>query len=64
MFQSLELKLGGIVSFGGDQKRKIIGSGTVGNYSLPSITNVIYDVKNQYVKCLVSVNEEQWTWHR
>ena len=29
------------VGFGGDQKGKIIGSGTVGNGSLPSITNVL-----------------------
>jgi hypothetical protein len=41
MFQSLELKLGGVVGFGGDQKGKIIGSGTVGNDTLPSITNVL-----------------------
>jgi hypothetical protein len=118
MFQDLELKPGGVVSFGGNQKGKIIGSGTVGNGKLPSINNVLlveglmhnllsisqlsdngYDVifnqmsckvvnqkdgsvlfngkrknniykirlsdlKNQNVKCLLSVNEEQWVWHR
>lgn len=41
MFQDLELKLGGFVGFRGDQKGKIIGFRTVGNISLPSITNVL-----------------------
>src|ERR1051325_2154288 len=41
MFQSLEFKAGGYVGFGGNQKGKIIGSGTIGNSSLPSITNVL-----------------------
>ena len=41
MFQSLELKSGGYVGFGGNQKGKIIGSGTIGNVTLPSITNVL-----------------------
>lgn len=41
MFQDLELKPGGFVGFGGDQKRKIIGFGTVGNGSLHSVTNVL-----------------------
>ena len=118
MFQDLELRSGGIVGFGGNQKGKIIGSGTVGNGKLPSINNVLlvdglmhnllsisqlsdngYDVifnqssckavsqkdgsvlfngkrknniykirlsdlKNQNVKCLLSVNKEQWFWHK
>lgn len=38
MFQDLELKLSRFVS---DRKGKIIGSGTVGIGSLPSITNVL-----------------------
>ena len=41
MFQSLELKYGGYVGFGGNQKGNIIGSGTIGNSTLPSITNVL-----------------------
>ena len=118
MFQSLELKPGGHVGFGGNQRGKIIGSGTVGNGNLPSINNVLlvdglmhnllsisqlsdngYDIifnqksckavsqkdgtilfngkrknniykiklselKSQNVKCLLSVNNEQWIWHR
>ena len=40
MFQSLELKPGGHVGFGGNP-REIIGSGTVGNGNLPSISNVL-----------------------
>ena len=118
MFQDLELKSGGVVGFGGNQKGKIIGSGTIGNGKLPSITNVLLvdglmhnllsisqlsdngydiifnqkscevisqkdgtvlfngkrknniykirlsDLKDQKVKCLMSVNEEQWVWHR
>jgi hypothetical protein len=36
MFQDLKLKLGGAVGFGGNQKGKIIGKGTIGNgCSLP-----------------------------
>src|ERR1051325_12057746 len=118
MFQSLELKSGGDVKFGGNQKGKIIGSVTIGNGNLPSISNVLlveglahnllsisqlsdngYDIifnqkyckavsqkegsilffvkrkhniykidlsnfKSQNVKCLMSVNDEQWVWHR
>ena len=118
MFQSLEFNPGGQVGFGGDQRGKIIGSGTVGNGNLPSISNVLlvdglmhnllsisqlsdngYDIifnqnlckavsqkdgtilfngkrknniykiklselKSQNVKCLLSVNNEQWIWHR
>src|ERR1051325_6991806 len=41
MFQILELKAGGYIGFEGNQKGKIIGSGTIGNSSLPSITNVL-----------------------
>src|SRR4051812_37937557 len=41
MFQSLELKSGRNVRFGGNQKGKIIGSGTIGNGNYPSITNVL-----------------------
>src|ERR1044072_7549864 len=40
MFQILELKSGGEVKFGGNQKGRIIGSGTIGNGNLPSISNV------------------------
>ncbi|WJX39850.1 hypothetical protein P8452_27360 [Trifolium repens] len=39
MFQTLTLKEGGTVGFGGNQKGKITGTGTVGNSSL-SINNV------------------------
>ena len=41
MFQHLEFKAGGDVKFGGNQKGKIIGSGTIGNGNLPSISNVL-----------------------
>ena len=41
MLQSLEHKLGGIFSFRGDHKRKIIGSRILGSDTLPSITNVL-----------------------
>ena len=41
MFQKLELKSGGVVGFGGDQKSKINGSGTIGNNKLPSINNLL-----------------------
>ena len=41
MFQDLELKSGGVVGFGGDQKGKIIGYGTIGNDKLHSINNVL-----------------------
>ena len=112
MFQSLEHKKGGKVGFGGDQKGRIIGKGTVGTNTSTSITNVLLvdglmhnllsisqicdkgydiifnqssckvinqndksilfqgyrvdniykidlnDLKNQKVKCLMSVNEE------
>src|ERR1044072_6323779 len=118
MFQELELKPGGVVGFGGNQKGKIIGSGTIGNGKSPSIKNVllveglmhnilsispladngydvifnqksckvisqkdastlfngkrknniykirISDLERQNTKCLLSINEEQWVWHR
>src|ERR1051325_8146622 len=41
MFESLELKAGGYIGFRGNQKGKIIGSRTIGNSSLPFITNVL-----------------------
>src|SRR4051812_4018956 len=41
MFQDLVLKSGGEVKFGGDQKGKIIGSGTISMGNSPSITNVL-----------------------
>lgn len=41
MFQDLELKHGGFVGFGGNQNGKIIGSRTIGNDFLLSITNVL-----------------------
>src|SRR3954467_13651696 len=41
MFQILELKPGGIIGFKGDQKGKIVGSRTIGNDYLPSITNIL-----------------------
>src|SRR3954466_13740948 len=40
-FQDLVLKPGGEVKFGGDQKGKIIGSGTISFGNSPSITNVL-----------------------
>ena len=41
MFQELELKPGGVVGFGGNQKGKIIGSGTIGYGKSSSIRNVL-----------------------
>src|ERR1044072_3781142 len=41
MFQELELKPGGVVGFGGNQKGKIIGSGTIGYGKSSSIKNVL-----------------------
>src|SRR3954469_18888337 len=41
MFQDLELKFAGEVKFGGNQKGKIIGSGTICIGDSPSITNVL-----------------------
>src|SRR3954469_18053652 len=41
MFQDLVLKSAGEVKFGGDQKGKIIGSGTISIGNSPSITNVL-----------------------
>src|ERR1051325_7789863 len=118
MFLSLELKAGGYVGLRGNQKGKIIGSRTIDNGSLPSITNVLlvdrlmhnllsisqisdnrydiifnqksckvvsqkdgtilfngkrknniykikhFELKSQNVKCLMSVDNEQWAWHR
>src|ERR1044072_2860944 len=118
MFQSLKLKPGGVVGFGGNQKGKIIGCGTIGNGKNPSIQNVllveglmhnllsisqlsdngydvvfnqksckvisqkdgsilfsghrknniykvsISDLEKQNTKCLLSVHQEQWVWHR
>lgn len=118
MFKELDLKPGGSVAFGGNQKGKIIGTGIIGNNYLPSITNFLlvdglmhnllstsqlsdngydiifnqncykavsqkdgsvlftrksknniykirlYDLEKQNVRCLMLVNEEQWTWHK
>src|ERR1044072_8307527 len=41
LFQRLELKAGGVVGFGGNQKGKIIGSGTIGYGKSSSIKNVL-----------------------
>src|SRR3954471_21239501 len=41
MFQSLEVKSGGDVKFGGNQKGKTKGFGTIGFGNSPSITNVL-----------------------
>src|SRR3954466_6716304 len=41
MFQDLVLKSTGEVKFGGDQKGKIIGSGTISTGNSPSISNVL-----------------------
>src|SRR3954471_21782588 len=41
MFQDLVLKSAREVKFGGDQKGKIIGSGTISISNSPSITNVL-----------------------
>ena len=41
MFQELELKPGGVVGFGGNQKGKIIGSRTIGYGKSSSIKNVL-----------------------
>ena len=48
MFISLDLKHGGVVGLGGDQKGRIIGSGTIGNDSFPSITNVLLVERLKY----------------
>src|SRR3954465_11919342 len=68
MFQDLVLKSAGEVKFGGDQKGKVIGSGTISTGNSPSITNVLLvdglAHKNQKVTCLMSVSEEQWVCHR
>src|SRR3954468_18222914 len=40
-FQDLVFKSGGEVKFGGDQKGKIIGSGTIKSGNSPSISNVL-----------------------
>ena len=42
MFQSLKFKDAGFVGFGGNQKGRIRGSGTIDNGSLPSICDVLY----------------------
>src|ERR1051325_6236658 len=55
MFQSLELKSGGFVGFGGNQKGKIIGSGTIGNDTLPSITNIL--LVDELMHNLLSVSQ-------
>ncbi|XP_050918860.1 uncharacterized protein LOC127136325 [Lathyrus oleraceus] len=41
MFQDLDLKLGGFIGFRGNQKGKVIVSGTIGNDKLTTITNVL-----------------------
>src|ERR1044072_9414438 len=41
LFQELELKAGGVVGFGGNQKDKIIGSGTIGYAKSSSIKNIL-----------------------
>src|ERR1044072_3513781 len=41
LFQKLELKAGGVVGFGGNQKGKIIGSGTIGFGKSSFIKNVL-----------------------
>src|ERR1044072_4507076 len=41
LFQELEFKAGGVVGFGGNQKGKIIGSGTIGYGKSSSIKNVL-----------------------
>src|SRR4051812_41884747 len=41
MFQDLELKSAGEVKFGGNQKGKVIGYGTICIGNSPSITNVL-----------------------
>src|SRR4051812_12223728 len=41
MFQDMVLKSGGEVKFGGDQKGKIIGSGSISIGNSPSISNVL-----------------------
>ena len=42
MFQELELKDVGFMGFGGNQKGKNKGSRTIGNGTLPSISNIMY----------------------
>src|ERR1044072_1805201 len=41
MFQELKLKPGGVVGCGGNQKGKIIGSGTIGYGKSSSIKNIL-----------------------
>ena len=42
MFLDLQHKRGGTVTFGDNQKGKIIGIGKIGKGSLPSIDNVLF----------------------
>ena len=55
MFQSLELKSGGYLGFRGNQKGKIIGSGSIGNGTLPSITNVL--LVDRLIHNLLSISQ-------
>ncbi|WJX68356.1 hypothetical protein P8452_52731 [Trifolium repens] len=48
MFQTLTLKEGGTVGFGGNQKGKIIGT----------------ELTEQKIVCLLSLNDEKWVWHQ
>ena len=55
MFQDLELKLGGFMSFRGDQKGNIIGSGIFGNIYLPYVTNIL--LINRLMHNLLSISQ-------
>src|ERR1051325_3225782 len=58
VFQNLELKSGGDVKFGGNQKGKIIGSGTIGNGNLPSISKVL--LVEGLAHNLLSISHNGW----
>ena len=104
MFQDLQMKKGGKVTFGGNQRGKIAGVGKIGIPPSASIDNVLFveglrhnllsisqlcdsgygvifnkdecivqnnlykiklvDLTKQDVTCLVSVKDNQWTWHK
>ena len=54
MFQSVELKAGGYVGFGGNQKGKIIGSGTIG-YSEHSKGYRVYNTETRIVEESINI---------
>ncbi|WJX24545.1 hypothetical protein P8452_13640 [Trifolium repens] len=80
MFQTLTLKEGGTVGFGGNQKGKIIGTGTVEACTVikDSDKSIVFkglrkgnvykvnlsELTEQKIVCLLSLNDEKWVWHQ